>query len=201
MKKKKEELNIDIKKSDKNIIKLKDLVSIVKFIATFGIIASSFISLVVIILCTITTLSISTGTTEQLLNNNSVIEYVAKINSYSISEVKDTIGTITNKGLFVTFDVILPSIIILAIFIFLIIASKKIINFVKDVKSNKSLFTTQKLKELKEIEMLLSVIGIILFIAFGFSYIIVYIILVITLEIILYLFNYCVNAEIEKAKE
>ena len=59
----------------------------------------------------------------------------------------------------------------------------------------------KKLEELKVIRSYFLTIGLLLFIVFDFSYFFIYLILVITLEIILYLFNYCVNAEIEKAKE
>ena len=201
MERKKEEISYKIKRLDKKTIKLKDIVSSLKITATLGIIFSSFALLVILVLCTLTTISISVNTIEQSLNNNSTIEYVAKINSYSISVAKDAISNITNKGLFIAFDVILPSIIVLIAFILLIFANKKILDFIKDVKTNKNLFTTQKLEELKVIRSYFLTIGLLLFIVFDFSYFFIYLILVITLEIILYLFNYCVNAEIEKAKE
>lgn len=197
----KDKNKLEIKFFEENkIMKLNDILSSLKVVAIILMIFSAIATITIVVLSTLTTLSVATSTNEQLLKNDSVIDFIAKMNSYSISGANDVINNIGSKGWFITFYVILPSLFVIAAFVCLIVFSKKLLNFIKDVKTNKSLFTTEKLNALKKLRAVLLSAGLLFFLAFDFSYFIIYLILELTLEIILYLFNYCVKVENSKEK-
>lgn len=197
----KDDKQLEIAIDNNKIMKLKDIITSLKIISIIMIVFSAIASIVVMVLGALTTLSVVTSSNEQLLKNDSAVDFIAKMNSYSFSEAKDAIAEIGNKGVFVAFDVIIPSLLVIAAFISLLICCKKILDFIKNVKSNKGLFTDEKLNELKKIRATLLTAGLLFFLAFDFSYFIIYLILELTLEIILYLFNYCVKVENSKEKE
>lgn len=190
------ETNIDNNKT----MKLKDIISSLKIISIIIMIFSTIVLISTVVLGTLTTLSVVNSSNEQLLNNDSAVDFIAKMNSYSFSEVNKEIADISNKGIFVTFQIIIPTLFVIAAFISLLICCKKILDFIKNVKSNKGLFIDEKLLELKKIRILVLSTGILFLLAFDFSYFFIFLVLELTLEIIIYLFNYCVKAENLKEK-
>lgn len=191
--KKDEKKNKNIEKS--RIMNFKDVVVSLKTIAALIMAISIITTICVTVLSVLTTGSILSSTKEELLENESTVEYISKINTDTMSEAREYILDMDDPGFFVFDKVILPSIIVVVAFILLIVLSKKMLDFLKDAKSNKTLFTTDKLYILKNIRYIFLVIGLLFILGFNFTFLIFFLVLEILLEFILYLFNYCVSIE------
>lgn len=191
--KKDEKKNKNIEKS--RIMNFKDVVVSLKTIAALIMAISIITTVCVTVLSVLTTGSILSSTKEELLENESTVEYISKINTDTMSEAREYILDMDDPGFFVFDKVILPSIIVVVAFILLIVLSKKMLDFLKDAKSNKTLFTTDKLYILKNIRYIFLVIGLLFILGFNFTFLIFFLVLEILLEFILYLFNYCVSIE------
>ncbi len=191
--KKDEKKNKNIEKS--RIMNFKDVVVSLKTIAALIMAISIITTVCVTVLSVLATGSILSSTKEELLENESTVEYISKINTDTISEAREYILDMNDSGFFAFDKVILPSIIVVVAFILLIVLSKKMLDFLKDAKSNKTLFTTDKLYILKNIRYIFLVIGLLFILGFNFTFLIFFLVLEILLEFILYLFNYCVSIE------
>lgn len=177
---------------------LKDIIKCMKIVSIIGIIVNLIISVVIIFMSSFITLNVVNGSTESLLKNDFIINYIAKVNCYSISDIKDLIINMTSQVGFITLDVIIPSLIVLIILIIMVIFCFYIVDFIRGVESDKTLFTEEKLRKLKKVESLLLLASVLLILAFDISYFILCLILEIALEFVLYLFNYCVKNENER---
>ena len=178
--------------SEAERIKLKDIMATLKFSSLVGIVVNAIFVLTTIILCVLALLNINVTPEEELINNESVVSYISKVNNNSIEDTKYEIS-ISSKGELIVFDVVFPSLFILSSLICMIVFCSKMQTFTAKVKTDKELFTKQKLKELTILSEWLQLAGFTLMFVFGFYYIIRYLFFVLILEIILYLFNYCVN--------
>ena len=200
-----EKKNIKARWADSDrIMKLKDITRSLKWISILVMIFCTIFSLLILVEGTLTTLDFNTKTKEQILNDENIIDYMAKINDYSILDAQKTISEIENSGnktFIMIFDIIIPSLTVLLALGLILAFCKALLDFIKDVKSNKSLFTLEKLNSLKKARTILLTAFLFFWIVFGFKYFTIYLVLEITVEIILYLFDYCVKVENGKVTE
>ncbi len=169
--------------------KVKSLMKGTKILVWFGIIVFSIISLALIICSTsYSFLGTSNYSIEEIKNNESIISYVSNINNYSYSETIDVISEINNNVGFVVVEIIIPTVFTLFGYILLIISQKQILDLIKNVTDSKALFTNDKKQLLNKI---LLRTDIALFLVLKNFYIWIGIGMI--LEVIRYLFNYCVQ--------
>ncbi len=189
MKKEKKEIRI----FDDNVISLKTIVTSVKVIS----LALVTISIVYLIISTgyfiFSTKTVFNNSFEDILKDEMTINYISKINDYSLSDIKDAIEMEADKLPFYLFEIVFPTIILIFVFILSIVLGKKLNNFVRNVKSNKDLFTNKKIEELKKIRNIILDICFLLFLKFNLTFLIFYALLDFMLEIIIYLFSNCVE--------
>ena len=143
--------------------KLREIISFLKNISILLILFSSIASFLLVVFSSLTTISTLKN---KLVNNEPIIYFVSKINSYSLSETTDIINNMQNKGTFIIFEVLIPTILILIAFISLIVLSNRIIYLIKDIKSNKTLITAEKFNDLKNLRGYLFFTGFFFFLAF-----------------------------------
>lgn len=169
--------------------KLKSNIISAKILTWISIIIFSILSFALVIVGTSCSfLSISDYSIDEIKNNESIVNYVSDINNYSYSETLWAISEIDNKIEFAVFEIIIPTIFTLLGYILLIISLCEILVLIKNVNDNKTLFTQDKNQLFKKI--LLKMYIALLFILSNF---ILWIVIGIILEIIEYMFNYCVK--------
>ena len=133
--------------------------------------------------------------TDEFVLKTNEIEHIANINNSSVSEI---IELLNNDDLNPVLYLIIPSVGVVVGFITLTVLGVVALYFTKGVKSNKTLFTVSKLKDLKIMRDLLGIVGVIFILTFSFSYSICYLIIDIAMEGILYLFSISVKNELEE---
>ncbi len=192
-KKEKSELEIEIGGVEKT--NLKKINNALDAIAKLGMFLFSVILVACLVLSTLSIINVLKKTKEEVTNKEYIVEYLATINSDSVEEVKNNIKADT-RGMFIAFEIVIPTLIVVSLLVMLIVVCKRVISFIKDIKTDKKLFTREKLKESTNIINSLLIIGMV-FILFlsSFFTILLFIILDITLTIIFYLFQKCVEYE------
>lgn len=191
---------IDIDKAiwqDKEITKKEKFKAIIESAKTFawiGIIFCCIWSLVITACSTsYSFFSVSNVPIEKIKNDESLMDYISYINNYSYSDTINAMSEINNKFGLVTLKIIIPTAFILFGYILLIITLKEVLDFLKDVTDDKTLYTNEKYKMLQKILLqvyiaLLFLLGnILLWLAIG-----------IIIEIIKITFNYCVQLNNDK---
>lgn len=157
-----------------------------KVLVWVGIIICTLISLSLIVNSSIYSLEISNYTNEEIKKDELLIDYIAKLNHYDYYEVIN-LPEIEDKITFTVIEIILPTAIILLGYIFLIIALKEILDLLKNIIDNKTLFTNEKYKQLNKIILIIDVAllimldNFILWLAMGALF-----------EMIKYIIKYCI---------
>lgn len=168
--------------------KFKSQISNVKMFTWLGLVILCMLSLTRVILSTTFSFGISEYTIDEIKKDEVIIDHVSELNDYDYSEVIDVISEIDNKNEFLATKIILPTAFILFGYIFLIIALKKILDLTKNVTDTESLFTSDKNQLLQKI-VLLTYIALL----FLLRNIVLWLGIGLVLEIIAYIFNYCVQ--------
>ena len=130
---------------------------------------------------------------EEIKNNEAIINYVSDINNYSYGETIEVLSSIDDNVSFVVVEIIIPTVFNLIGYILIIISLKEILALTKNVIDNKSLFTEDKNRLLKKI--IIQTYIALLFIIDNF---ILWLGIGIILEIMQYMFNYCVQLTKDK---
>ena len=148
-----------------------------------------------LVLSTLSIITVAKKSKEVAASKDYVVEYLATVNNSSDTFIKERLME-DSKGEFIAFEIVVPTLIVISLLVMLIVLCKRVLSFIKDIKSDKKLFTREKLKESVNIINALLVIGMvyILFLASLFT-VVLFIILDITLTIIYYLFKNCVEYE------
>ena len=178
-----------------NLLTMKESIRLIKFMSILGIMVCSIISLTVTSLCSLAVISIKTGMVGEILSDSGLIEFISKIHFCSSAV---TINMLSNNSLdntFIIFYIVIPSVLILLSSIFLIIFFKKLLDFIKDIRGEKSLFTKKKLYELINLKNILLLVGFLIVICFinNIYLYLLYLILLLILEFIVYLFEHCIT--------
>ncbi len=198
MKKEKKEKKEKTLKLGIKTIDLKSIIFPIKLISIVGVVLGFIFLILTGYYCVVSTNYILNSSPEEIQNDKLTVNYISNINDYSIEETKEIIGEIGEIGSkteFLMFEVILPTIAIVLVTILIVILCKKSYDIVKNVKSNKDLFTEKNLKSLKDISSLVLDMYLIFFLIYGIRYIFYLIFIDLVFQIILYLFNNCVEKE------
>lgn len=171
--------------------KFKSVIKSLKFFIWFGIICYCLMCFKFIVLSTGYFLEVSNSSIEEIKENESLINYVCDLNNYDYSEINESID-FDVKEYFIIFEIVLPTIFRLVIGIFLIALLKKILDLIKDVTDNKSLFTNEKNRLLKNV---IPKVDFLLLFSLDFS---LWLVMVVIFMMIQYMFNYCVHLTNEK---
>jgi hypothetical protein len=174
---------------------LKGINNAIDAIAKIGMFLFSVFLISCLVLSTLSIITVAKKSKEVAASKDYVVEYLATVNNSSDTFIKERLME-DSKGEFIAFEIVVPTLIIISLLVMLIVLCKRVLSFIKDIKSDKKLFTREKLKESVNIINALLIIGMvyILFLASLFT-VVLFIILDITLTIIYYLFKNCVEYE------
>ena len=186
---------VEIKIEDEKIPKLRELSSTTKILSILGIFFSTIMVILTTINCTLTSLSISAFSKERLLNDETVINYLSKINLYDFTDAKEALTNIESRGAFIAFDVILPTILVLCMLFTVGYSFYLLYELSKKMKTKKSFFTKDNLEILKRIRSAFIYIGLLFILIFDVSYYIIVIFAVIMIELLVFTFDYVVKKE------
>lgn len=189
------------KKSTLNSIsKLKEIVGGIKVVSVIAMILHSVIILAIIGMSTYSIIKFKEIGIEQTLNNEGIVEFVSSINDYDITSTKEYLLDYKSSTSVIIIEVLIPAIICIIGLTLYNLVCNIFLKFVKGVNDNKTLFTKEKLNQLIKVRALL----IFAFVcAFFVSDISLFLLLIFELliEVILYLFNHCVNGKEIEVKE
>ena len=173
-----------IDKSEKNLI---------KFIALLSAFFATGMAILIFVFSVIACISVANSSIDALLNNNIVLTVVSKMNNYSISEVKTIIESIGSSRLtFILFEIVVPTIAFVGAMILILVLSKRAIEFIADVSSEKDLYTKRKLINIQDMISILSIVLLTTLVIFNRPSIIIYLLIEALLCIVYLLFKKCV---------
>ena len=193
MKKGKVDLEDELKKFEEGTISLKDLVGTLKIASIIGTVFNVILLFTLMAYSMLCVISVKSMTREELIQNESFINYVAKVNNYYHNEAIAEISSYNSDGALLTSEVILPTLCIFIGIVGLLFVCKYVYDFTKNVKSTKTLFTKQKLETIKQIRNVLMISSILIWLSLGVVYMLLWALLEIFMEIIIYLFSYAVD--------
>jgi len=173
--------------------KFKSAITGVKSLVWIGIIIYCIMSLAILVCSTSHFLFAVNSSIDEIKKDEQIINYVSDINNYSYSETIEIMSDFDDVVGFAVIEIILPTVFILFGYILLIISLKEILTLTKNVTDNQSLFTNDKNQLLKKI-ILRGYIALL----FVLSNFILWLGIGVILEIIQYMFNYCVQLTNDK---
>jgi len=173
-----------MKKNSNNNDKFEKIINRINKISIILIVIYAIMSISIIVKTTTHSLEISKSSIEEIKENNSIIDYVSTINSYDYNEIIEINSNIEDKYEFMFFELILPAIIGLVAYIFVIVTLKEIYELTKIINEKTKLYTEENYQILKKI-ILKTKIG--LFILLGD--LILWIFICLLLDSISYLFK------------
>ena len=183
-----------------SISNLKELMKGIKVISILSIVVHTFVILLIIFFSVYSITRLNQVGIEKTIAQEEIVEFISSINNYDMTSVKEYLLEYKTTTGIVLLEILIPSIVNIIAFVLYNFVCLKLIKFSKDVKDNKMLFTKEKLNLLKQVKNIL----IIAFTAMAFTSnfsIFVLMIFVLLIELILYLFNYCVNGNKDEEKE
>ncbi len=180
--------------AENRVLTLPHITRSVEIFAKLFIVFFAIASLVIVGVCSYTTTKVTNRTVEQVVSDDLVVEFIARINNELPETIKeDIIGRTGFSTLYVFSEIIIPSLFIIAAFVLVVIFCMKILDFIKGLDSDEKLFTEAKLEELGKTRIILAAIGILFFLWLGFEWFFFYLMIELELEIILYLLRYGVK--------
>lgn len=183
-----------------SISNIKELVGGIKVISVLSMIVHTFIILAIIFFSVYSIIRLKQVGIEKTIAQEEIVEFISAINSYDMTSVKDYLLEYKTTTGIILLEILFPSIVNIIAFVLYNFVCLKLIKFSKDVKDNKTLFTKERLNLLKEVRNILIFAFVCMAFTSNFS-IFVSMIFLLLMEMILYLFNYCVNGQAEKEKE
>ena len=177
-----------VKKENSNLI-TKETKKAFSIFGLFMIICSMIFSVILFIFSIVSVLTLAYGGKEALINNDFLVEYIAKINHYSIIEVENSIITIEHNWFFIIFEIILPTICIIMAIALIILFVKRIISFIDTIDTEKDLFTKDKIPKVKDLIEILTTALLITFVIFGEPSVFVYLLILCLLALIFHLYK------------
>lgn len=183
-----------------SISNLKAIIGGIKVVSVIAMVLHSFLILAIIVMSAYSIIKFNQVGVEQTLNNNGIVEFISSINDYDVLSTKEYLLEYNTIPAVIILEIILPAIIsILGLTLYNLVCNM-FIRITKDVKDNRTLFTKEKLDLLIKVRTLLFFAFLC---AFFISDISVFLLIIFELliEVILYLFNHCVNGQTEKESE
>ncbi len=183
------------KKSTLNSISnLKEIVGGIKVVSVTAMILHSIIILAIIAMSVYSIIKFNEVGVEQSLNNEGIIEFVSSINDYDVLSAKEYLLEYKTSTGVILLEIIIPAIICIIGLTLYNLVCNIFIKIVKGVKDNKTLFTKEKFNLLIKVRALLIFAFVCGFFISDISLFLL-IIFELLIEVVLYLFNYCVNGK------
>ena len=189
---KKEKVKKSVVKNDTTVLD-KNEKKLIKFIALLSAFFAAGLAIMMLVFGIISTIAVAKLPKSELVDNNIVVTLLSKIDGYSVIEAKSIIGNMSNSFSFIMLEIIIPIVAFIGALVLIIFLSKKVLDFISDVNTEKDLFSKEKLNNLQEMISYLSVILLALLVIFNEPSIIVYLFIELLLIIIYGLFKYCVK--------
>lgn len=183
------------KKSTLNSISsLKEIVGGIKVVSVIAMILHSVIILAIIAMSVYSIIKFNEVGVEQTLNNEGIVEFVSSINDYDVLSAKEYLLEYKTTTGVILLEIIIPAIICIIGLTLYNLVCNIFIKVVKGVKDNKTLFTKEKLNLLIKVRALLIFAFVCAFFISDISLFLL-IIFELLIEVVLYLFNHCVNGK------
>ena len=163
----------------------------IKIIAYLFIFASSIAILTTVFLGAYSALEIEKSTRQEILSDSTVTTYLSRLNDYTNEDLNDMILNHPIKEILI-FELILPTVSYLAIFILMVISCIYIIKLSNNVKTTNDLFTEEKLKIVNAIISIYDIIFSIDLILINNVNIFLLAFFAVAISVINYLFKQCV---------
>lgn len=168
--------------------KIKSDIKQVKVFAWFSIVILFMLSLATITLGSIYSMTcISSNSIDEIQKDETIINYVSDINNYDHFEITEAMSEYEEQLGFAIWEIIIPTFFQLLGYILMIVSLKEILDLLQNVTNNKMLFTGEKNKLVTNI-----LLHILIASFFIIKNLLIWFVIVIIIEIIQYLFNYCV---------
>ena len=151
--------------------------------------------LAILVLTPSYSVEISNHSIEELKQDENIIDYVSSMNNYDYNETKELILNIEDKYEFMVVELIIPSIFIIFGYFLLIISLKDILTLTKNITIKKQIFTENKYQLLKKMSIRTDIA-----LLFLLNNLFLWVIVGLLIEIILYLFNCCVESQKNKGE-
>lgn len=177
---------------EEKIVLEKNEKHIVKFVALLTSFFATGLAILIFVFSVMATLSVANLPKEELVNNNVVVTLISKLNSYSISDAKDLITTMSSRFTFILFEIVVPAIAFIGAMLLLLVLGKRLIDFVNNIKTEKDLFNQKKLQDIHDIISILSLVLLTILVLFNQPSIIFYLLIELLLWVIYVLFKRCV---------
>ena len=152
-----------------NVMSVKEIMKTFRCLSVIGITISLSVMVLALIVGGILAYTCMSFDRTQVIENRNVVAHLAIMNDYSESEIVDSINEFSSMKNFTFSYVVIPTLVVVAGMIAVLVISISIHGFVRDVETEDELFTREKLKKLRKIRIYLMVIGL-LVILFLFSF-------------------------------
>lgn len=177
---------------EEKIVLEKNEKHIVRFVALLTSFFATGLAILIFVFSVMATLSVANLPKEELVNNNVVVTLISKLNSYSISDTKDLITTMSSRFTFILFEIVVPAIAFIGAMLLLLVLGKHLLDFVNNIKTEKDLFNQKKLQDIHDIISILSLVLLTTLVLFNQPSIIFYLLIELLLWVIYVLFKRCV---------
>ena len=186
------------KKTDEDIIIMKDANRLINFISYMSSFFASILAIIIFVFGIITTLTVANNTSDDVIHNNFVVTFISKISNSSIEDTKLNILTMNSKISYIVFDIVLPTIALVCAALLIIWLSCLLLKFFNNSLTDKKMFTIEKLNQLGNIIDIFSVILFITWALFNQPSVPFILLIYLLLFITYYLFKKCVNYNLKK---
>jgi len=184
----------DKKSTLNSVSSLKEIIGGIKVVSVIAMVLHSILILTIVAMSVYSTIKFKEVGIEQAINSNGIVEFVSSINDYDVLSAKENLLEYNTTTGVILLEIIIPAIICIIGLTLYNLVCNVFIKIAKGVKDNKTLFTKEKLNLLIKVRALL----IFAFVcAFFISDISIFLIMIFELliEVVLYLFNHCVNGK------
>ena len=183
---------VESAKEEESIVLEKREKRLVKFISLLSAFFATAVAILIFVFSVISCISVANLSKEDLVNNNIVVTIISKLNNYSINEVGDIISNMTNRFVFILFEIVIPTIAFVGAMILILLLAKRVIEFISDVTYEKDLYNKKKLSDARDIIAVLSIVLLTTLVIFNKPTILIYLLIEALLTLIYYLFKKCV---------
>ena len=181
-----------------NVISLKEACTFLKFTSVFfRILNVLFIILVLFASVTMINTTNKLGLVG-LEDDEFIVDFVRIADTSEDMEITDIIENYNNKTLFITLEIVIPTIIIIVVLVSFMLFWKYLYMMVNKVETNEQLFTKKKLEILKRMKNIMTLALLVFVLLFGVIYILLWALIEVAMEAFVYIFDYAVNKTNEK---
>lgn len=182
---------------DKEITETKlvnnNTIKIAKVFIWLGMAITCIFALMMVVLGANYSVKVPNASIEEIQKDELLIDHVSELNNYSYVEVIDVFADYEDSVELLVFEIIIPTIFILLGYAALIFALKKLLDLLHDVTDEESLFTRTKSNDIGMIAVLVMISSL-----FLSKELFTFAIVTVFLEIIVFMFTYCVKLTTKK---